>query len=83
MEDQDAKNSYSTTSLTLGILSILVPLIGFVLGVVGVITSKKAQKAYEKKDGLATSGMVCSIIGIVIQLFAILNLISYFSISVN
>ncbi|MDV2583357.1 DUF4190 domain-containing protein [Alkalibacillus haloalkaliphilus] len=83
MENQDGKNSYSTASLTLGILSILVPLIGFILGVVGVVTSKKARMTSGTKDGLATSGMICSIIGIVIQLFAIINLISYFSISVG
>jgi len=59
-------------SLVLGIMSlvfILVPYAGWlgaVLGIVGIILGAQARKV--NRDGVATAGMVCSIIGTVINL---------------
>lgn len=77
-------NSKSVISLTLGILSILIPYIGLILGVIGVVVSRKATKEIVKTDeggsGLATSGLICSVVGIIIQLF--LGIISFYSLTI-
>ena len=78
-------NSNSTISLTLGILSIIIPLIGLALGVIGVVFSRKATKEINKTNendrGLATSGLICSIVGIVIQSFGVLGIIAFNSVT--
>ena len=74
-------NSNSVISLTVGILSILIPIIGFVLGIIGVVVSRKAIKEIKKTNedgrGLATSGLICSSVGIVIQIFVVLGIIAF------
>ncbi|OIJ16544.1 hypothetical protein BKP45_21285 [Anaerobacillus alkalidiazotrophicus] len=78
-------NSKAVVSLTLGILSILIPAMGMLLGIIGIIFSKIAKEEIENTNeagsGLATSGMVCSIVGAVIQLFLVLvGILSFHSI---
>ncbi|RLQ94601.1 DUF4190 domain-containing protein [Falsibacillus albus] len=74
-------NSNSVTSLTMGILSIIIPFIGLVLGFIGVGFSRKALKEIGKTNeggrGLATSGYVCSVIGIVLQLLAVVGYFAF------
>ncbi|MCF6137744.1 DUF4190 domain-containing protein [Pseudalkalibacillus berkeleyi] len=76
-------NNNSIISLTLGILSIIIPVIGLVLGVIGVIVSRIATnqivKTNEGGSGLATSGLICSIVGIVIQIFSVMGVVTFFS----
>ncbi|KAB7672048.1 DUF4190 domain-containing protein [Bacillus sp. B1-b2] len=71
-------NSKSIYSLTLGILSIIVPYIGLILGIIGLIFASKSIKEIEsyKQEGrgLATSGKVCSIVGICLQVLLLLLL---------
>ena len=78
-------NSNAVISLTLGILSILIPLIGLILGIVGVVFSRKALKEIKETSengrGLATSGLICSVVGIVIQLFGFLTFILFFNLT--
>ncbi|MGG0669702.1 DUF4190 domain-containing protein [Sporosarcina koreensis] len=78
-------NSKSVISLTFGVLSILLPYLGFILGVIGVVVSRKATKEIERTNesggALATSGLICSIVGIVIQTFAIVAIIAFFSLT--
>lgn len=73
---------HSITSLTLGILSILLPVIGLILGVIGVITSRKAVremfKVNDSNKSLATSGLICSVVGIIVQVFVIISFISFY-----
>lgn len=68
-------NSKSIATLTLGILSIMVPYIGLILGIIGIVISYKSlveiDNLNEKGRGLAISGRVCSIIGICVQVFLI------------
>lgn len=75
-------NSGATVGLTLGILSLVLPLIGLVLGIIGIIFSRKATKEIDRTsetgEGLATAGMTCSMVGIVVQIWVILSLISFF-----
>lgn len=69
-------NKKSILGLTLGILSIILPLIGLILGIIGNSLSKKSiaeiDNSNEKGKGLAKSGRICSIIGIWIQSILIL-----------
>ena len=78
MVTNNPTNSNSVGALSLGILSILIPLIGLVLGIIGIVFSNKAKKEIaltsENGMGLATAGLVCSIVGVIIQTFIILNL---------
>ncbi|WP_043932775.1 DUF4190 domain-containing protein [Bacillus sp. EB01] len=85
MTEKTHINSNSVISLTVGILSILLPIIGLVLGVIEVVTSRKAVKEIERTvdggRGLATAGLICSSVGIIIQLFGVLGMIAYYSVS--
>ena len=69
-------NSNSIITLTLGILSILIPLLGLFLGIIGLVVYRKARKEIaltgEGGKGLAVSGLICSIVGILTQLFMVL-----------
>lgn len=62
----EQKNSYAIAALVLGIVSILFSFIfvwvGLIAGVVGIILAVKGRKIEDKK-GMATAGLVCSIIG--------------------
>ena len=65
-------NGFGIASLILGILSILtsilVPLIAVITGILGIIFSVKQKN--ESPNGLATAGLVTSIIGLVIGFIA-------------
>ena len=85
VEKTQTNNSNSIISLTLGILSILIPHIGLILGVIGIVVSRKATKEIVKTDeggsGLATSGLICSVVGIIIQLFLVVSIIAFYSLT--
>lgn len=61
----------AVASLVLGILSIIfsffggINLIGAILGIIGIVLGTLGRKD-ESKKGLATGGMVCSIIGTIL-----------------
>lgn len=75
-------NTSSVISLTVGILALLLPFIGLILGVIGIVYSRKAVKQIsqtgESGGGLATAGLVCSIVGIILSLLAVVGYIAYF-----
>ena len=85
MVEKTQTNSNSVISLTLGVLSILIPHIGLILGVIGVVVSRKATKEIVKTNeggsGLATSGLICSVVGIIIQTFAVVAIIAFYSLT--
>lgn len=70
-------NGKSIAALVLGILSIMIPYIGFFLGIVAIILSslsfKEIKKRNEQGRGLSIAGLVCGIISTV--LYGILLLI--------
>ena len=72
-------NNKSIASLTLGILSIIIPYIGLILGIIGIVISSKSiveiDNSNEKGRGLATSGKVCSIVGVCLQVLLVLLMI--------
>ncbi len=62
----------ATASLVLGILSILIGFIwytwsGIVLGIAGIICG--AVAVWKKQGGLATAGLIVSIIGLALAIF--------------
>lgn len=82
--------SQATTSLVLGIISIVFCWLGFatwvvgsvialVLGIVGAVMAVKAKKLMPpQQSGMATAGLVCSIIGIVLSaIFTICSIVAY------
>lgn len=85
MVSKTQKNGNSVISLTMGIISIFVPLFGLFLGICGVVLSRKAVKEIkvtsEDGKGLATLGLICSSVGILIQLNGLLVLFDYQSVS--
>ncbi|MEF2967113.1 DUF4190 domain-containing protein [Paenibacillus sp. M1] len=70
-------NGKSIASLVLGIMSLVVPYIGFILGIVAIVFAsmsfKELKRTGEQGRGLSIAGLVCGIIGTV--LYAILILI--------
>ncbi|MFJ8511573.1 DUF4190 domain-containing protein [Lysinibacillus xylanilyticus] len=86
MVENAQTNSNSVISLTLGILSILIPFIGLFLGGIGVVVARKATKEIVEKNqsgiGLATSGLICSVVGIIIQIFAVFSILVFYSLRI-
>ncbi|WP_434752682.1 DUF4190 domain-containing protein [Paenibacillus amylolyticus] len=69
-------NSKSIVSLVLGILSITIPYLGFLIGIVAIIFAslafKEIRMRMEQGKGLAIAGLVCGIIGTAIYAIIIL-----------
>lgn len=65
----------AVASLVLGIVSLvfllLVPFVSVITGLVGIILGAQARKNPEQ-HGMATAGLVCSIIGLVISLVTVI-----------
>lgn len=78
-------NGKSIAAMVLGILSIVVPYIGLIIGIVGIVFSslslKEIKRTGEQGRGMAIAGMVTSIIGTVlyaiILFFIIIALVFY------
>lgn len=87
MNGENETNSKSVISLTFGVLSILIPLIGLILGILGFLFSKRATKEIaetnESGRGLAISGLTCSIVGICLQIVMIFLYLSYLLFTVS
>ncbi|MBS3141167.1 DUF4190 domain-containing protein [Candidatus Woesearchaeota archaeon] len=63
---ENKSNTLGITSLVLGIVSIVfcwVPIMGLVAGIIGIVLSVKQKKVFP--NGIATGGLVTSIIGTV------------------
>ncbi|WP_101845621.1 DUF4190 domain-containing protein [Halobacillus sp. Marseille-P3879] len=73
-------STHSILSLTLGVLSILISL-GIGTGIAGVVLSKKASTVIRNTNqggkGMAVSGMILSIAGIILQLLVLLSIITF------
>lgn len=69
-------NGKSITSLVLGILSVTIPYVGILIGIVAIIFASLAFKEIrvrmEQGRGLAIAGLVCGIIGTAIYVLLIL-----------
>ncbi|MDN3019162.1 DUF4190 domain-containing protein [Paenibacillus sp. BSR1-1] len=85
MSEKNQTNTSSIISLIVGILSLFIPFIGLILGIIGIVFSriavKQINKTSEKGRGLATAGLICSIVGIILQILMVLGLAAFFSVS--
>ncbi|RLQ91316.1 DUF4190 domain-containing protein [Planomicrobium sp. Y74] len=79
-------NSKAIITLTLGILSLLVPFLGLILGIAGVVYFNIAKKEMamtgEGGMGFAVSGMICSLVGIFLQILMVLGFLAFSSLMV-
>lgn len=74
-------NRTPTTILVMGLLSIIIPFIGLLLGVIGIMfainLSKQTNFQKGKNQSLIFTGKILSIIGIVIQGFLIFSFLIF------
>jgi len=72
-------NSKSIAALVLGILSVIIPYLGFLIGIFAIIFAsislKEIKLRMEQGRGLAIAGLVCGIIGTAIYAIIILVLL--------
>lgn len=83
MEDTNQINTHSVTALTLGILSIFIPFIGLILGILGIMFYRKSIQAKELGRGMAIAGFICSVVGIVFQLLMGIGLFAFMFLTVE
>ncbi|WP_239618107.1 DUF4190 domain-containing protein [Cohnella mopanensis] len=69
-------NGKSIAALVLGILSIVLPYVGFLIGIVAIIFAsisfKEIKRNQEQGRGMAIAGLVCGIVGTAIYAIIIL-----------
>ncbi|WP_349410011.1 DUF4190 domain-containing protein [Pseudalkalibacillus sp. SCS-8] len=69
-------NSNAIIGLVLSILSFTVPMFGIILGIIGIIVSKRGMNQIEETGqggrGIAKAGFVLSIISVILQVLALL-----------
>ncbi len=74
--NQVTTNGKSIAGMVLGILSIVSPYVGLILGIIGIVLSKKAldeiKISNEQGKGMAVAGLVTSIVGVSIYALIIL-----------
>jgi NADH:ubiquinone oxidoreductase subunit 6 (subunit J) len=60
-------NGKSIAAMVLGILSIVIPYVGFVIGIIAIVLSslslKEIKRTGEQGRGMAIAGLVCGIVG--------------------
>ncbi|NRD76627.1 DUF4190 domain-containing protein [Bacillus sp. BRMEA1] len=85
MSEKNQTNNSSVVSLTVGILSLFIPFIGIILGIIGIVFSRKSVKQINQTNengrGLATAGLICSIVGIIMQILLVLGYVALVPVS--
>ena len=66
-QPQSPTSSKAVASLVLGLLSLIIPYVGLILRIIGIVLAKKAYYEIDQFNfngrGLATAGLITSIIG--------------------
>lgn len=80
---QPAKtNGKSIAAMVLGILAIVIPYLGFIIGIIAIvfasISLKEIKRKQEQGKGMAIAGLVCGIVGTAIYALIILVIIIVF-----
>ncbi|WP_347939631.1 DUF4190 domain-containing protein [Peribacillus simplex] len=87
MTEIKQSNSKAIVALIMGVLSLLIPFIGIILGILGLIFASKSKQEIkltgESGNGLVTAGKVCSIIGIILNVVVILIFLVFFYFAVS
>ncbi len=60
-----------------------VPVLGLFIGVFSIISNMKSINSFERNNKPYFISLVISILGLLFQVFIIINLLSYFSLSVK
>lgn len=75
-------NSKSIVALVLGILSIVIPYIGLIIGIIAIVFAslsfKEIKKTGEQGRGMTIAGLVCGIIGTALYAIIIIFFIVVF-----
>lgn len=79
MQSAPKTNGKAITALVIGILSLVAPYIGIILGIVAIIIGKQAmsevRKTREAGHGLALTGLICGIVSVAIYGIMVILLI--------
>lgn len=82
MDNTPQTNSNAVLCIVLGTVAMIIPLIGIVTGIMGIIYYRKTKQAIaetgEEGEGLAITGLVFSIVGLALQVLLILIFIGFF-----
>lgn len=82
MENEPNINSQAVISLVLGAVTLVLPLLGIITGIMGIVYYNKAKKEMpikgESGDGVAITGLTLSIVGLVLQAVMILSFFLFF-----
>lgn len=80
MSEKGQANTNAVVAIILGVLSIILFPLGWLLGIIGLIYGKRSlreiQQTGENGKNLAVAGKICSIVGIVLGLVFILLIIA-------
>ena len=75
-QQQQITNGKAIASMVLGILSIIIPYIGIILGIFGIIFAKKSFREINENNqngrGMAITGLTTSIVGLSIYVLILL-----------
>lgn len=84
MDEKADINGKAIVSVVLGVLSLIIPLFGFVLGIIGLYVSRVAKKEINKTSmggmDFATFGLIFNVLGILYQIKGVVNLITTFNV---
>lgn len=76
-------NGKSIAALVLGILAVVIPYIGLIIGIIAIIFAnislKEIKKTGDQGRGMAIAGLVCGIVGTAIYAIILLILIIAFA----
>lgn len=82
MENEPNVNSNAVISVVLGAVTLVLPLLGIVTGIMGIVYYNKAKKEIPIKreigEGVAITGLTLSIVGLVLQALIILSFLLFF-----
>jgi len=73
-------NGKSIAAMILGILSVIIPYVGLIIGVVAIvfarISFKEIRLRGEQGRGMAIAGLVCGIVGVVVYAVVIIIVVA-------
>lgn len=82
MDNDTRINNSAVISIVLGAVTLVLPLLGIVTGILGIVYYTKANKEIplqgETGNGIAITGLTLSIVGLVFQVIIILFFFLFF-----
>src|SRR5699024_12317613 len=82
MDNESDINSNAVICVVLGAVKLVLPLLGIITGIMGIVYYNKAKKEMPVKgetgEGVAITGLTLSIVGLVLQVVIIFSLLLFF-----